>query len=290
MPYDFYFNPSSPKETDQGIKARSQRGAFAQNWWAQRWIEALERLMDSGRLKRGRSYARRGQVLSVEEVKGGIEARVQGSLPRPYRIHIQIATLSDAQWEKVIDALSEQALFSAQLLAGEMPQDIENAFEVAGASLFPDRRGDLTTTCSCPDYANPCKHIAATQFILGERFDEDPFLLFRLRGRTQEQIMQGLRQRRSEEVETIEEEAERPDIAPPLDENLETFWDSGEILKEFSVSIRPPAIEMPLLKRLGKAAFMPEPGLEVLLRGVYLAIEKEAIRFALQEDEEQAQG
>jgi uncharacterized Zn finger protein len=285
MPYDYYYKPTKPRETDEGIKARSRRGAFAQNWWAQRWIEALERLMDSGRLSRGRSYARKGQVLSVEEVKGGIEARVQGSRPKPYRIHIQLTPLSDAQWDRVIDALSEEALFSAQLLAGEMPQDIENAFQAAGASLFPARWGDLTTECSCPDPANPCKHIAAAQYILGERFDEDPFLLFRLRGRTQEQVMQGLRQRRAGQAEMIEE-PEEPDIAPPLEENLEKFWDMGGTIEELPVSIQPPPIEMPLLKRLGKAAFAPEPGLEALLRGAYLAMQKEALRAALQDEEE----
>ena len=89
--------------------------------------------------------------------------------------------------DEALDALAEQAIFTAQLLAGEMPQDIEEAFEEAGASLFPKKRGDLETECSCPDYANPCKHIAATHYILGERFDEDPFLIFRLRGRTQEE-------------------------------------------------------------------------------------------------------
>jgi uncharacterized Zn finger protein len=181
MGYDYY-KPSKPKAVKDGIKARSQRGAFASSWWAQRWIAALERLVDSGRLSRGRSYARKGQVLSIEETKEGIAARVQGSRPSPYKIKIQITPLSDAQWERVFDALAEQAIFTAQLLAGEMPQEIESAFEAAKVSLFPDRRSDLKTDCSCPDYSNPCKHIAATHYILGERFDEDPCLIFRLRG------------------------------------------------------------------------------------------------------------
>ncbi len=179
----FYFKPTKAIKTKDGIKAQSKRGAFAKNWWAQKWIEALERLVDSGRLSRGRSYARKGQVLSIDETKDGIAARVQGSMRTPYRISIKINHLTDAEWDKVIDALAEQAIFSAQLLAGEMPQDIEQAFERAQVSLFPSKRGDLETSCSCPDYSNPCKHIAATHYILGERFDEDPFLIFRLRGR-----------------------------------------------------------------------------------------------------------
>ena len=286
MSYNDYFKPSRPKVAKDGIKARSQRGAFAKSWWAERWIMALERLMDSGRLSRGRSYARRGQVLSIEEVKGGVKARVQGSRPKPYNISIQITPLTDKQWEKVIDTLAEQAIYSAQLLAGEMPQDIESVFEAANVSLFPAKGDDLTTDCSCPDYANPCKHIAAAHYILGERFDEDPFLIFRLRGRTQEQVMQALRLRRAGGEEVAEEEPQELEIVLPIENSLENFWDFGAPLDQFSVLIRTPAIEMALLKRLGEAAFVPEPGIESLLLGVYRSIGLMAIQTAFQEEEE----
>jgi len=283
----YYFKPTKPKETKDGIKARSKRGSFAKNWWAQRWIAALERLVDSGRLSRGRTYARKGQVLSIEESKYGISARVQGSRKTPYRISIQITSLTDAEWDKVFDALAEQAIFTAQLLAGEMPQDIEQAFETAKVSLFPAKRGDLVTDCSCPDYANPCKHVAATHYILGERFDEDPFLIFRLRGRTQKQVMEALRQRGAGDVE-IEDEAEEPEIVIPLDEQIAQFWDFPAPLDGFSVSIYPPMIEMPLLKRLGEASFVPKPGIESLLKNGYQSISKKAIETAYQENEETA--
>jgi len=189
--YDYYgyYPPSQPRETKEGIKAKSKRGQFAQNWWANRWIKSLEKLLDSGRLRRGRTYARKGQVLSIEETKNGIKANVQGSRRTPYKVTLELDHFSDKQWDKVIDALAEQAIFTAQLLAGEMPEEIEDAFHLAGVSLFPKAEVELMTECSCPDYANPCKHVASVHFILGEQFDEDPFLLFRLRGRSQEQIM-----------------------------------------------------------------------------------------------------
>ncbi len=151
----YYFKPTKPKEVEDGIKARSKRGAFASSWWAKQWISALERLVDSGRLGRGRSYARKGQVISIDEKKDGVLAKVQGSRKTPYKVNINMTSLTDAQWEEVIDALSEQAIFTAQLLAGEMPQDIEEAFDEAGASLFPKKRGDLYTECSCPDWSSP---------------------------------------------------------------------------------------------------------------------------------------
>jgi uncharacterized Zn finger protein len=280
--YSYDFEPTHPIQSDEGIKARSQRGSFAKNWWATRWILALERLVDSGRLTRGRSYARKGQVLSVEEIKGGIEARVQGSRPKPYKVSIRVTPLDDAQWNQVIDALAEQALFTAQLLAGEMPQDIEDAFNIAGVSLFPAWSGDLTTSCSCPDWANPCKHVAATHYILGERFDEDPFLLFRLRGRTQEQILKTLRQRRA--GQEAEDEEEEPEQAVPLEEALNRFWSLSDLLEPFPVSIQAPTIEMPLLKRLGDASFVTEPGLQALLRPAFQAIHQAALASAFKNE------
>jgi len=284
----YWFKPTKAIQTKDGIKAQSKRGAFAKSWWAQRWIAALERLVDSGRLSRGRSYARKGQVLSVDETKDGIAARVQGSMRTPYKISIKINHLTDAEWNKVIDALAEQAIFSAQLLAGEMPQDIEQAFERAKVDLFPAKRGDLTTDCSCPDYSNPCKHIAATHYILGERFDEDPFLIFRLRGRTQEQVMQELRKRRAGSNETVEEEAEEAEVVIPLEEQIENFWEVRAPLEGFSVSIRPPTIEMPLLKRLGEANFVPEPGIQGWLSAAYQTVSQKAIQTAFKDTSEEA--
>jgi uncharacterized Zn finger protein len=284
----FYFKPTKAIKSKDGIKSQSKRGAFARSWWAQRWIAALERLVDSGRLSRGRTYARQGQVLSIDETKDGIAARVQGSRSTPYKISIKMNRLSDAEWDKVIDALAEQAIFTAQLLAGEMPQDIEQAFERAKVSLFPSNRKDLQTDCSCPDYSNPCKHIAAAHYILGERFDEDPFLIFRLRGRTQEQVMQELRKRRAGSDEIAEEDSEEIEAVIRLEEQIENFWEVRAPLEGFSVSIRPPAIEMPLLKRLGEANFVPEPGLQNMLSAAYQAISRKAIRTAFKDVSKEA--
>lgn len=282
MSFDYY-KPSKPKTAKDGIQARNQRGSFVKNWWAQRWVAALERLVDSGRLARGRTYARKGQVLSIVETKDGIIAQVQGSRRTPYKINIHIAPLTDAQWNKVFDVMAEQAMFTAQLLAGEMPPDIEQAFETADVSLFPSHHDDLKTNCSCPDYANPCKHIAATHYILGERFDEDPFLIFRMRGRNQEQVMAALRQRRADESETNESVEEDPEVIVPLEEQIEHFWEFSAPLEEFSVSIRPPDIEKPLLKRLGNAEFVPAPGLDALLTRAYQMISKKAVEIAFQD-------
>jgi uncharacterized Zn finger protein len=285
--YDYYFEPSQPREAEGGIKARSKRGAFAKNWWATRWIKAMERLMDAGRLGRGRSYARKGQVLSIEETRGGVTARVQGSRRTPYKVTIQVKPLTDAAWDKVIEALASQALFAAQLLAGEMPPDVEEAFTSAGVGLFPDKPGELSTDCSCPDSANPCKHVAATHYILGEQFDEDPFLLFRLRGRSQEQILQAMRQRRADQEPAGAEPEEEQEQVIPLEETLPHFWEMGEPLEPFPLAIKPPTIPYPILKRLGEPAFMGSASLQEQLGPVYQAITQAALAAAFRDAGEQ---
>lgn len=186
---DSYFQPSRPRAAKGGIKAQSKRGSFGQSWWAKRWIAVLESFDIGARLGRGRTYARKGQVLSVNVDKGLVEAKVQGSRSTPYRITIKVRGLDDAEWKRLASAISTQAIFAAKLLAGEMPQDIEQAFENAGLSLFPQKSGDLETNCSCPDWSNPCKHIAAVYYLLGEEFDRDPFLLFKLRGMNREEFI-----------------------------------------------------------------------------------------------------
>ena len=279
MSYHDWYPESRPIWTDRGLKARSRRGGFAKNWWAQRWIGNLEQLMDAGRLRRGRRYARQGQVLSLEERAGGVVAEVQGSRRKPYLVTIELEPLEDAGWERVIDVLAGRAHFAARLLSGEMPEDIEEAFSAADASLFPERRGELRTECSCPDPARVCKHTAAVHYILGERFDEDPFLLFRLRGRAAEEVLPALRERHGETGEPIPEPA-----AQPLEEEIDRFWEAGPELDTIRISIKLPPVPLPALRRLGRPNFVTEDLLR-LLSPAYEAVSRSALERALAEEE-----
>jgi uncharacterized Zn finger protein len=168
-------------------------------WWGQRWIEALEHVLqgDAARLGRGRTYARAGRAHDLAVQGGKVVSLVTGSRPTPYEVTIELGLLSNADWEKAILGMTERAQFSAQLLGGEMPQAIDEVFRAAGTSLFPEQRADLQTSCSCPDWGNPCKHVAATHYVLGEALDRDPFLLFELRGRSKAQVLDALRRART---------------------------------------------------------------------------------------------
>ena len=261
--YDYwdYFEPSRPIKVEGGIKARSEHGAIGSTWWSRRWVSVLESFNMGARLTRGRSYARQGQVLSIDVQPGMVKAKVQGSRPRPYNVEIHLKPLSDQDWDKVTDAMADQAIFAAKLLAGEMPTNIEEAFSAVRLSLFPTAARELETDCSCPDWANPCKHIAAVYYLLAERFDEDPFLIFKLRGRTKEQIVEVLRHKRAASLpagsasspEAADSSA--ADYALSLEDYLDTFWQAGEALDSFTVDPAAPRIDKAILKRLGDAPF-----------------------------------
>ena len=240
-----------------GIRAKSQRGPFGTSWWAGRWIAALEGLVHAGRLQRGRTYARNGQVVSMDVSTEGVTAKVQGSSRTPYSVQIRFKGFDDQVWGRVIEAMSEQALFAAKLLNGEMPNEIEAVFAAAGVSLFPDRPGDLITDCTCLDYANPCKHTAAIHYLLGERFDDDPFLVFLLRGRSKEQIVAALRTLRTGSPDAAAEEpaAAEADEAPPLATNPAVFWASAADLDAIALPYTTPSVAALAFKGRGTPPF-----------------------------------
>lgn len=191
---------SGPKEPppEHGIKIKRA----GTTWWGQRWIAALEQVLrgDAGRLARGRTYARAGRTHDLVIEQGKVRAQVTGSRPTPYAVSLELSQLSEAVWQAAIAGMAAQAKFSAALLAGEMPQEIDAVFQTAGASLFPKQRAELKAKCSCPDDGDPCKHVAATHYVLGEALDRDPFLLFELRGRSKAQVLDALRAARGGEA------------------------------------------------------------------------------------------
>jgi uncharacterized Zn finger protein len=256
-----FFEPSRPRPAKGGIRARSQRGAFGESWWARRWVAVLEGFDLGARLRRGRSYARRGQVLDVAVEPGLARARVQGSRPDPYAVTIRVRRLSAAEWMRVAVVFAQEMRFGAKLLAGEMPEDIEKAFEGAGLSLFPARRQDLATECSCPDWSNPCKHIAAVYYLLGEEFDRDPFLIFKLRGLTREELVRLLGSARGAALKgrapLAAAEGPEPAAAPPspLRSDIESFWRGGDLPADPFGDVPAKEASAVLLLRLGPLPF-----------------------------------
>ena len=230
--------PARPIRVDGGIKARSKRGAIGEQWWSRRFIDVLESYGMSGRLARGRSYARAGQVLDFKLSQGKVTARVQGSRVRPYQVRIGVLPLTKAQWRRVQERLAGQALFRAKLLAGEMPHEIEEVFAECGTPLFPRSASDLDMHCSCPDWGVPCKHLAAVCYVLAEEFDRDPFAMLAWRGKARENLLAALRQIQASSGadpspaagSAAASSTGRPALdvpGRPLEEELESFWSPG---------------------------------------------------------------
>jgi uncharacterized Zn finger protein len=234
-----------------GIKAQSTRGAIGESWWSRRFLAVLESFALGSRLTRGRSYARKGQVLTLTIEPGIVSAAVQGSRPTPYQVTVELDRYDDTVWQAIETALSSQAIFSARLLAGEMPAEIEGVFASARAPLFPARVGQLRMECSCPDWQVPCKHIAATFYLLAEAFDADPFEILHWRGRDRATLLGRLAELRGSPAPRKRAARKKVPVpkpgaaaaltevsSPPLQEVVDRFW-----VAPVPLPARPPTLD-----------------------------------------------
>ncbi|MEV1316530.1 SWIM zinc finger family protein [Micromonospora arborensis] len=296
MSTDRFADYGRPRRVDGGLRARSARGAIGRSWWSRRFLEVLESFALGTRLTRGRSYARAGQVLTLDIAPGRVSAVVQGSRPQPYQVSIALQPFPAALWSRIEAELAGQAFFSARLLAGDLPDELEELFVAAGAPLFPAGVDELTQRCNCPDFAVPCKHLAATFYLLAEAFDADPFELLHWRGRSRAELLDELRARRVEATGAApppapvatpseqDEAASGVDVvvplgaaralaglsATPLAESADRFW-----LPPVPLPDRPPRLVTGpdlLLRQLGAPApAIGGPGLIERLRRAYRA-------------------
>ncbi|ACF42409.1 SWIM zinc finger family protein [Pelodictyon phaeoclathratiforme] len=252
MEYYWYKRPTSsaPRAVAGGIKAQNKRGAFGQTWWGKEWITTLENFDIGERITRGKSYARKGQVTDlVITAKKGVAAKVQGSRVRPYKVSITLTPYSKEQKELLAQKLTSKPIYIAQLLSGEMPENLARVFKTAGLALFPAKYNDLTTTCSCPDYSNPCKHIAAVVYLMAEAFDQDPFLLFTLRGIDKEEFLRKIGYKRQTATGD-----DPPAIPEPLPSEHAAFWGYSPS-PEPSCTHLSPAVQATMPKRLGSIPY-----------------------------------
>ena len=248
-PFEKY---GKPLRVEGGLRAQSTRGAIGESWWSKRFLAVLESFALGSRLTRGRNYARAGQVLSLSISPGEVAATVQGSRPDPYLVTIRLAVVPEDEWLVVEHALAGQALYSARLLAGDMPREIEDVFAEAGTRLFPTAVGQLKMHCTCPDATVPCKHIAATFYLLAEAFDADPFEILHWRGRDKETLLTTLRSLRTPSRPSRRQPVSSPaptqaagsasalaDLPnPPLESTVDRFW-----VAPVPLAARPPTMD-----------------------------------------------
>ncbi len=244
--------PAPRRPVKGGIRAQSQKGSFSATWWGQKWIQTLESFPVSARLERGRTYARSGQVAELRIENGTVTARVQGSRRNAYRVTISLPHWPKEKWSMAAGRLREKPWLTAQLLANEMPEDIESIFGALGLPIFPRRQSDLRSDCSCPDWSNPCKHIAAVYYLIAEALDRDPFILFALHGMDRDELMAAF-----QGVDAASEHNQRPSAAieKPLPLNAAEFWGEAAAAAPPSPAPRRPELTAALPRRLGPLSF-----------------------------------
>ena len=184
--------------------------AIAKSWWGKAWCDNLEKYADySSRLERGRKYVRANCVLDLQIEEGHVTALVQGSSSKPYTVNVQIDELTDEQYEKIVGRCSSKIQNIDDLVKGNFPDDLKALFTEKGAGLFPSM-AKIHFKCSCPDWADMCKHTAATLYGVGARFDKDPLLFFKLRGvNTEKLIGNAIEDRLNSMIENADKSSER---------------------------------------------------------------------------------
>ena len=183
---------SVPRKVEDGIATSKKRGQMAATWWSRRFVAVLESYGLGSRMQRGRRYARTGQVIDLIVGSAAIAARVQGSRATPYKVSITVVAPSEKQWVAIVEAMKAKVGFVASLLDGEVPAELEEVFASCGVPLFPAKWKDLQTSCSCPDWENPCKHIAAVLYVFADQLDVDAWLALELRGRQRDALLDAL--------------------------------------------------------------------------------------------------
>ncbi len=245
---------------------------FSRSWWGQRFIADLEKIMDSGRLSRGRSYARGGKVKSFEIKDGLISAKVRGSVNPYFGVHkeplysttIEFEPISPANWSAAIAYIASKASLISRLMLNEIPDNIDDAFAKLDLHLLPHHKDDFKTSCSCPDWSNPCKHIAGVYFLIAAQLDQDPFLLFELRGLSREALQKELA--RSPLGQALSAELSQSKTAPEPDlsyftkpvveeaitpDSLKDFWHGEKRLPQVIETAPQPTVPAILVKKQG---------------------------------------
>ncbi|GIV76949.1 MAG: hypothetical protein KatS3mg050_1343 [Litorilinea sp.] len=271
------------------------------HWWSRRWSTLLQEL-DLVEPRRPAGTAPR--VRRLEVTPGQVSAQVHDRSHGPCDVTIRVAGFTQEQWQRVVDTLSTQAIFAARLLAGEMVPDIEEALAAAGISLLPASVQELDHHCSCCPGDEPCPHLVAVYRMLGEMVADDPWLLFRLRGWDEQQLLRALRNQRSRSQESpggtrpagsvvvsaagfhhLREGEPDAQEAPPLELQIDDFWGTSQSREAIHHHIAPPTIELILLRRLGPPPFA-QAGPEAYdrLTAIYRHITREAVALAYAAD------
>lgn len=262
-----------PRRLKNGIRLRRREGIDMLSWPADAWSALLMQGFDDAVKNEGLDYARAGQTASLQITHAGVEATVQGRQSRPYTVRIAPEVLTPADWDRVVAIMAREAVYSAKLLAGEMPPLVEQPFVSLGKHLVPVDASTVKRTCTC-DLPAPCKHVACVAALLIERLAGDPLLAFTLRGLDGQRLLERLQEARAIATRGVARAHSTPpavDLVPealPLDRCLDSFWRPGRQIDEMPNETEPFAPHA-LLRRLGPSPLQGKFPLVGLLASIY---------------------
>ncbi|MFO0861375.1 MAG: hypothetical protein U0570_12545 [Phycisphaerales bacterium] len=271
--------PLKPRRVRGGVKISSteQVSLWTDSWAAQRWVRLIEQAAPGKRAVDGLEYAALGQTKSFIVESASVLANVQGRAERPYQARFTVEPFTPEQWEKVVGVMTDQAVYAAKLLAGDLPTNIEDVFVPLGLKLFPSEATEIGFTCTCADFqaddrarsakkaaGEPlgpvlwCKHGACAAYLLAQRLASDPFVMFKLRGLDGQELLERLRHSRavanSSKTNPSVYAGRVPgvsDAAPVTFEATRDFWELAPEVQAIETPIEPPPVSHPLLRRLG---------------------------------------
>lgn len=249
-----------PRRIKNGVRLRRREGIDGLPWPADPWLGLVTGRMTLELRAEALDYAKAGQTASLVVAPGLVEAVVQGRAPRPYRVRVEVGTLSPAEWDRLVATMAAEAIWSAKLLSGELPQSIELLFQGLGRSLVPASHEEFAATCTCEGEA-PCKHLGCVWMLLSERLAADPLLAFTLRGLDGQRMLERLQEARSIATRGTAKAHSTPPVAegaaapPPVERLLADFWKPGRQLDEAEQSAPDEHVPHALLKRLGPTPF-----------------------------------
>jgi uncharacterized Zn finger protein len=256
---------------------------FAKTSWGKQWIQSNLQIGRPFRMQRGIEYVkdeRRIENLSIST--GQIFATVQGTAPTPYRVKINFEPILEEGWKIILKELAIKTINLIELLEGFLPEDIVTIFDENGYSLFPNASKGLNATCSCPDTAIPCKHIAAVILYLARVLDYNPFLLLELRGKSKSEILNELslgqgaidknKLEKGSTTSNIEFKFNVPKIS--IVELSSEQNKSGTDVDEYNIgfTFRKPGKLIETLENLGVPQNIENKAFEIVLRAIYRKI------------------
>jgi uncharacterized Zn finger protein len=260
-------------------------------WWVSRWQSTVSQAMGPTNTSEGRALVRKGLVSGLSVELGLLRGTVGGAEGASCRVRVSLRTLSDAEWDRCLDALASQAVYAAQLLNAELPRGVEGLMRGLGVPLFAEGRGDMEAECSC-GHLRSCRHVAAVLIAAGERLADDPFLLFELRGRGRDDLVGALRERRLAVV-AKQEAASRAVVAAgtSTEEALEgvtadAFWRMGAEVRGLPLRVEPPDMSMETLKVLGDLTFAEDEDLLPMLEPIYRQVTERALEVAYEDHQD----